>query len=517
VLRSFGVDFSHLVGGALILVAVLRIALRRRPAPPLSVTFYSVALLLVPLVPYAIHRLPGFDSGSFWRTYLHLGFMLAVFLAIASCQASRLQVRWILVVLVVEAVAVALYGAWQTVAFAYRWPTGIEFLNRHAWHALRGDYGTVWRATATFEEPKWLSIYLLPAICYAYALALEAFREGHFRALVWWSLALSILAAAVIPTASLGGIPAVAFLITVLVIHFMSGLQRRKRGVVSLAAVFIAISAAVVLSFSLGSLSRLVRTRAIAELDSSTGVIAPESAYASGYRYVQNLRYSLALFRASPWVGVGVGQFAAIGKVHGPRLGFSPDVSRDGPWIGLGGILAEWGLVGSLAFACLLGVICRAGRERLSRPAKPYGVLAASLILAVLLKEVYSGFYINLWTWFPLGLAALAARVAVDADTIRAGDLGRTELAQEVSGRAERSTDDVLQGHEKDGRDSRQEEDREQYHSRRKTPSDARAIFDYDKLREGGCKVAVQQAIVVLDDLAELSGGRGDEIAVAGW
>jgi hypothetical protein len=419
--RNFGVDLSHLAGGALILVAVLGIALRRRPMPPLSLALCSIALLLVPLVPYATHRLPGFDSGSFWRTYLHLGFMLAVFLSIASCSVSWLRMRWILAVLVVEALIVALYGIWQTVAFVHRWPTGIEFLNRHAWHALRGDYGTVWRATATFEEPKWLSIYLLPAVCYAYALVLEAFRDRHFRVLASWALALSIIAAAAIPTASLGGIPAMAVLMTVLAIHFMSGLHGRKRYVVSLVTAFTAIAAAVVLAFLLGSLSRVLQNRVTAEVDNVSGRVVRGSLYASGHSYVQNFQYALALFRASPLFGVGVGQFAAVGRVRGQQLGFSPAVNGDGPWNGFGGILAEMGLAGALILVLLLGLIWRVDRKAGSCRGNSYGVLPGSLILAVLLKEIYSGFYINLWTWFPLGLAALSARVLADSDTIREG------------------------------------------------------------------------------------------------
>jgi hypothetical protein len=460
--RKFGVDLSHLAGGALILVAVLGMARRRRPMPPLSLALCSIALLLVPLVPYATHRLPGFDSGSFWRTYLHLGFMLAVFLAIPSCSVSWFRMRWILAVLVVEALIVALYGIWQTVAFVHRWPTGIEFLNRHAWHALRGDYGTVWRATATFEEPKWLSIYLLPAVCYAYALVLEAFRDRHFRVLASWSLALAIIAAAAIPTASLGGIPAMAVLMTVLVIHFMSGLQGRKRYVVSLVTAFSAIAAAVALTFSLGSLSRLLQNRATAEVGNVSGRVASGSEFTSGYIYARNFRYALALFRESPWFGVGVGQFAAVGKVRGQQLGFSPAVNADGPSIGFGGILAEWGLAGALILAWLLGLIYQGNRKTWGWPGHSSGVLAASLIFAVLLKEIYSGFYINLWTWFPLGLAAFAARISVDSGTIGAGgaDAAPEDVA-DVLLRAERCMNDVLKDHQEDGRESGQQENRD--------------------------------------------------------
>jgi hypothetical protein len=36
--------------------------------------------------------------------------------------------------------------------------------------------------------------------------------------------------------------------------------------------------------------------------------------------------------------------------------------------------------------------------------------MPALLVAAVLLKETSAGFYVHLWTWFPLGIAALAAR-----------------------------------------------------------------------------------------------------------
>lgn len=420
--RHFGVDLSHVAGGLLILVAAGGLVLWRRPWPPLSLTSCSVALLLVSLIPYAAHRFPGFDSGSFWRTYLHLGFMLAVFLAIGSSPVSWLGVRWILIVLVLEAVIVGSYGIWQTVAFSQGWPTGVEFLNRLAWHGpLRGQYGPLWRATATFGEPKWLSIYLLPSVCYAYALLLQSFREGQLRLLASWMLALFIIVAAIVLTISPGGIPAMVALLIVLLIHFVSGLRRRSRHIVLLASLFTAIAAVAVVAFSLGSLSRLLQNRAAAELGSFSGRVAPGSPYTSGFIYVRNFQYALALFRESPWFGVGVGQFAAIGRVQGRQLGFSPSVNTDGPWIGFGGILADWGLAGAILSVLLLASILRMNWKVTGGHGGSSRALPALLIFAVLLTEVYSGFYIHLWTWFPLGLAALSARVLTDSDAIRTG------------------------------------------------------------------------------------------------
>jgi hypothetical protein len=80
-------------------------------------------------------------------------------------------------------------------------------------------------------------------------------------------------------------------------------------------------------------------------------------------------------------------------------------------------MLADWGLSGVILVVLLLASILRmnwsvpGGHDRSSR------ALPALLIFAVLLKEAYSGFYLHLWTWFPLGLAALSARSLSDFGT----------------------------------------------------------------------------------------------------
>ena len=182
----------------------------------------------MPFVPLLSGRLPGFDVLHFWKTWLHLAFLVALFLALASAAVSREELYSTLSALSLEAVAIALYGAWQTFAFSKGWPTGIESLNRLAAEHARGEYGGAYRATAVFAEPKWLGIYLLAPVGYACALALEAGRAGRVRARNLWLLAAAVISAGVLPTESLGVIPAMALLAAFLAVAVILHLPGRR-------------------------------------------------------------------------------------------------------------------------------------------------------------------------------------------------------------------------------------------------------------------------------------------------
>jgi hypothetical protein len=407
-LAGFEIDLAHVFGGLLLLVAAAGAILNLRPRPAISLELGPVALLLVPLMPYAFHRLPGFSVEQFWRTLLHLAFMLAVFLAIGSARPSPVRFRRLLFVLAGEAILLSLYGIWQTVAFSQGWPTGIDFLNRFAARDLRGESGGAWRSTATFEEPKWLAIYLLTSLVYAYGLAVLALREGRSRAKNLWLAAMLLICAGVVATESLGEIPVMAILLLAAFVHLLVLLRGKAKRTLALAAMAVALlglAASALLSHS--SLFELFRVRVAAELT------VPDTADPQGapsWAYRENLRYAILIFRESPWFGIGVGQFAPVGGIRGRDLGISPELTRDGPWIGLGGLLAEFGLIGVAALALLLVAVLKPrGAEARAGP-NPYGAMPALLVAAVLLKETSAGFYVHLWTWFPLGIAALAAR-----------------------------------------------------------------------------------------------------------
>jgi hypothetical protein len=381
--RGFGVDLAHVAGGALLLVVAVRSLSGRHFRPPRTLAFGAAALLAVPLAAFAFARLPGFSVHAFVRTWLHLAFLVAVFLAVASSALSKRQFESVLAVYASSAVAVSLYGAWQTLAFARGWPTGIELLNSLAVEPL--NYPGIWRATSVLLEPGWLAIFLLaPAAC-AFALAVERFSEGRHRAAFGWLTALAVIAGGVVPTGSVGGILSMTLLLLGMAVVGAKRLVRRQAVALAAVVAAVAFGGALFVSRSEAPLARWM------------------PGYSSRGVHLGSARYALAVFRESPIIGIGVGQFAPVGTVRGQQLGFSLDVFENGPLVGLTGFLAEFGVVGVLAAAFLLWRVVTAGSR-----AAAFSSLAGLLVAAVLLKEAYSGFYIHFWTWFPLGIAALS-------------------------------------------------------------------------------------------------------------
>ena len=409
--RGFGVDLSHVTGGALVVASSIRWIRHRFPGNLTALLLPGVLLAAILVVPAAVVRLPGFDPGKFWRSALHLAFFLAVFVAIAYSGLRREQLSRLFVLLGLEAVAIAGYGLFQAIALPNHWPAGIEFLNHFARTPLRAQ-GIVWRATGTFEEPKWLTIYLLPGIVFLYRCALASWRSGKAGAAAGWFLAIAIVDAAVVATASLGGIPAAAIVTGACLVDFFRRVRaRRARWLLATSCALLVICIAVFLQTQSG-FARFLGNRVASERGET--IHAEYAAdYPTGYRYVSNFRYAVSILRESPLVGMGLGEFGSVGRVRGVELGFPTELTRDGPWIGLGGLPAEVGLLGTAALVWLLYRVF-GGRALLRRAAAPARrddqVAAVLLVLAVLLKEVYSGFYVNFFTWFPLGIAAALVR-----------------------------------------------------------------------------------------------------------
>lgn len=409
--RGFGVDLSHVTGGALVLASLAWWIQSGFPRGLRSVLLPGAALAAVLVVPPAAVRLPGFDSEEFWRSALHLVFFLAIFVAIAYSGLARRQLSRLVALLGLEAAAVAGYGLYQAIALPNQWPAGVEFLNRFAKTPLRAQ-GIVWRATATFEEPKWLTIYLLPGIVYLYGCSLGSWRRGKPGAAAGWFLGIAVVDAAVVATGSLGGIPAAAILTVACLLDFLRRVQPQRARRLALAISAVLVASVVVVLVTRGDLLRFLGNR-IASERGEPAQSEWAADYPTGYRYVANVRYAASVFHESPLVGIGLGQFGPVGRVRGVALGVPAELTRDGPWIGLGGLPAEVGVLGT---AALLWLVARAlgGRGLLRRAASPPQrddqIAAGLLVFAVLLKEVYSGFYVHSFTWFPLGVAAALVR-----------------------------------------------------------------------------------------------------------
>jgi hypothetical protein len=409
--RGFGIDLTHVVAGALVLAGGARFLGRGPRFRPTLETLCAGALLVTPLLAYAFCRLPGFSALAFWRTYVHFAFWLAVFAVAASCVVAERRLSTMLGILSCEGLILGLYGVWQTVAFARGWPTGVSFLNRLAREQLRGaPDARLWRATSTFEEPKWLAISLSFTAVYAYALAVRArAREGRASVVFWLAVVLASGLTA-LSTASVGGITIIAVLLPLMALHFILSLRSRRVLALVLGA-FLAGGVGTCISTAHGGLATLLRRRIGAAIQNLSGQGGFATSYTSGWRYVRNAHYAVKIFEESPLLGIGVGQFGPVGAVRGRELGFSPRDTHN-PWVGWAAWIAETGLMGLAILAALLAIILRRG-WRVPRPLlNPYTALAGFLVFAVVAKEAHSAFYGTYWTWYPLGIAALSARVA---------------------------------------------------------------------------------------------------------
>ncbi len=411
--RGFGIDSVHVLGGALVLTAAVRWILGQRGLRPPPGVIWCGALLVIPLFVYSFWRPAGFSAAAFRRTYLHLAFWLVVFVAMSSRALPERRFSRMLGILASEGLILGLYGVWQTVAFAWGWPTGVAFLNQLAHRPLRGGLDLkVWRATATFEEPKWLAIYLSFTAVYAYALAVRARARGEGISAACWLLGVLAIALSAISTASVGGITAMAIVLAAMAVHFVATLRTRKALAFAL-CVCVAVAGLAWIWTARGGVARLLRVRIEAAMENIPGQRAFGASYTSGWRYLRNARYAMRMFAESPLLGIGVGQFAPVGAVRAPGLGIEPRDARDA-WVGWVAWIAETGLAGAAILAALLVAILRRS-ARVSRPAlNPYTVLTWFLVLAVVAKEAHSAFYVTFWTWYPLGLAALSALIAGD-------------------------------------------------------------------------------------------------------
>ncbi len=414
--RGFGIDSVHVLGGALVLAAAVRWILGQRRLRPPTGVIWCGALLVIPLLVYSFRRQPGFSAPAFCRTYLHLAFWLVVFVAMSSRALPERRFSRMLGVLASEGLILGLYGVWQTVAFARGWPTGVAFLNQLANKPLRGGLDPkVWRATATFEEPKWLAIYLSFTVVYAYTLAVRARARGDGVSAACWLLAVLAIALSAIFTASVGGLAVMAIVLAAMAAHFLATLRARRALAFAL-CVCVAAAGLVWIWTARGGVANLLRVRIDAAIENIPGQRGLGASYTSGWRYQRNARYAMRMFAESPLLGIGVGQFAPVGAVRGPGLGFSPGDTHDA-WVGWVAWIAEMGLAGAAILAALLVAILRRS-ARVFRPAlNPYSVLTCLLVLVVVAKEAHSAFYVTFWTWYPLGLAALSALIAGDWQT----------------------------------------------------------------------------------------------------
>lgn len=404
--NGFAVDLPHIAAATLLLIAFVRYLRGERDLPERRLLLATAVLILLSMTGLVHLAYAGFQFGSFFKTGLHLVFMLLVFLAVGSVRTS--WSRSILAALAGLAILIALYGVYQAWAIPRGWHSGVGLLSRFAVRPLRisGYVAGVYRATGPFEEPSWLANYLLDATVYTFFLGLDGPTR---RSRVGWSLATVFLFGGLLATGSLGGITTGA----VLVLIFVGlGIVRLEVSVTRKLAFVVLVA-----SLALGVLLGLRQTRFGKTLEEravlAAGALGDDgvaqgptpsdlgSMTLSGSAYFESARYSLCLWRAAPVFGVGLGQY------HAARTRVLP-CSRfpaTDPWTGMAWC-AETGLAGLIGLLGLLVAISAPSRRA---PEAAAGlVLARLLVLVFLLKQTHSGSYINLSSWYPLGIAAAA-------------------------------------------------------------------------------------------------------------
>ncbi len=409
--HGFPVDAAHCAAGALVLFAAARTLAGRRLPPDRRLVLAAAALVLLPLG--ALLREPRalFAAASFWKTWTHLVFMVAVFLCVASIPAGARSFHRLLLRLVLFAALLAAYGWYQVWGYERHVWSGVDFLNGLASHPLRLQMADMSRPTSVFAEPAWLADFLLSGVVFAYALFLRD-EEGRLRRDRTRSgLALTaLLLAGIFFTFSLAGILLGYLLVSLLVLDAFRHLSRRRAWLLAATLGTVALLFAGLVAFGDGKMPARTRERVARQfqalsrfdvLGRNRAAISPDAEDTSSVAHVQNARNALLAWRSSPVVGIGLGQFPAVAAPGDP----SSDYVTGLQWV------AETGIAGSAAFLLLLLALWRglAGRPALS---SSLSRIAGLLAVVFVLKQAHQASYITLSSWYPLGLAALAATLA---------------------------------------------------------------------------------------------------------
>jgi hypothetical protein len=414
--RGFEINLPHVFAGALLLVALVGIATGRRRLPPRRFLFAAGGIMAACALGWILRGRAWGDSAEFAQTGAHLLFLLAVFLVMSSPAFRPAALQRLLVALVLEALLMAAYGYYQLWALRHGFHSGIGFLSRFSARPLRisGYLSGVYRATSFFEEPSWFGNYLLDTSVFAYALWLFR-REGGGRSRLWLLASLFLLAT-VVTTGSLGAIVPAVLLAAVLGVDVLIRSSARPSRKALAAAALIAGAVGFGWAVARSDTFAAIRKRIEISADLLLGVELPQRPEArfdylglSGSAYLVSAEYSLCLWRTYPVFGVGLGHYHSARKK-------TPECSNyrgTDPWTGLAWC-AETGTVGFLAALFLLGSLVLPSQRRAR--ASPGEILARLLVVVFLLKQSHTGSYLNLASWYPLGLAAAAIAPSLRRD-----------------------------------------------------------------------------------------------------
>lgn len=402
VLRFAGklVDLATLLACAFVAASLPAVLRGRRP---LREWIFLAAAISVPLLALIRPRIAQFDSRQFAVSYVHWLIVISFFFAslgIATTGADRKRfvvAHWCL------ATVMALFALYQAVGIPRHWPATGPILvpfQREPFRFTRigGTYlgGGYTRPTSVFLEPAWVGGYLCWVLAIAIVLLLSRPARPGVRALK--ALALSVPLLAILATVSWGSYLDLVVVATGLVLTGVGG-GRPLRAPAKLLGLSLVVAVAALFSPPGAAVREALQKRW--QMLRSTSVSGKEVAIGQDSSRVrlENIQYAQRLIAQAPARGIGLGQF---GRAAPQGSGAISPVSLD-PWCGWLGIAAEAGLLGP---AVLGGAILLAAYGWNRRPLATLAAAAPVLAALAAVQQLHTGSYIDLWWWYPLGLAA---------------------------------------------------------------------------------------------------------------
>jgi hypothetical protein len=361
---------------------------------------FLVAALAVPLLALTMPRSTGFGYRQFAFSYAHWALVVGFFFAALRSRFSEPQRRGLSVALVTLGLITALFALYQAIGISRHWPATGPLLFRFQREPLRLDSGPGYiRPTATFLEPAWLGGFLAWILVLAVSLLLSPNARRWRPALLPVTIAVLL---ALVATVSWGAYAdlVVGFAVGVLTLRVEARSRIRLLAplgaAVLIGALFLVASqpGRQVLGALRSRLSALIQTPLDKDLPAST------LQDTSRVRY-QNFLHLRDLFLAHPVRGVGLGQLA---RHAGP--GSVPDWRFSNPWCGWLAIAAQMGVLGPCLLVAAFFLVAR--RHRSSRDDSLDSAVPALLAVAAVM-QLHTGSFIDLWWWYPMSLAAVAA------------------------------------------------------------------------------------------------------------
>jgi hypothetical protein len=399
------IDLATVLVGMFILASLPELLAARSP----SVAFVLCAAA-VPLLALVPPRPPFLSLPAFTGTYVHWLLVVFFFVSAASLRISPRRARFLVGGQIAMGVVVSLFALYQVLGIPRGWPGTAPFLFPGQREPFRftpitgtGLGGSYTRPTSFFLEPAWMGGYLawVLALCLVWRRGPGGARAG--AALRF--LAVLLLLSAILATVSWG---AFVDLGVVLIVTFAS---LRERGRRSRLVIAILVGGMVVAGFGLLSTpgKKIVgavtqRWQMLRETPTTESASAGEIKDSSWVR-VRNAEHAFDLWRARPLRGVGLGQFRRYAGVNDTTP--LTKLAQEDPWCGWLASAAEMGILGpAILLAAMFGVFLRyrsaTGGE--FRPAVPV------LLAVAAVQQLHTGSYVDLWWWYPLGLAAVLGR-----------------------------------------------------------------------------------------------------------